>query len=78
MKVERKPPTDFPWTQATAPVVLTVPARRVEGWDVTAMGQNPPLPEPPFTTSAQTEEVELIPAGATQLRLSIFPVVGVR
>ncbi len=76
VEVATKPVTDFPWTPDSAPVILTVPARRVQGWDVTPDGKNPPLPAAPLTLSEETEQVQLIPLGATYIRLSVFPSAG--
>jgi hypothetical protein len=73
VKVEAKPVTDFPWTPESSPVVLTVLARKVPSWVLTPQGTNPPLPAAPFELAADTEQVQLIPYGATQLRLSVFP-----
>jgi hypothetical protein len=71
--VEARPVGDFPWTPETSPVVLTVPARRLPSWTLTPEGRNPPLPKPPLQVSDETERVQLIPDGATRLRLSVFP-----
>jgi len=73
VQVAARPITDFPWTPDTAPVVLSIPAKRVTGWTLTADGKSPPFPAVPLQLANETETVELIPAGATQLRLSVFP-----
>ncbi len=73
IKITEKPVSDFPWSQETAPVALTVPARKIPSWTATPENENPPLPKPPFELAAETEEVSLIPCGATQLRVSVFP-----
>ncbi|TSA32699.1 MAG: hypothetical protein D4R65_09015 [Verrucomicrobiaceae bacterium] len=81
VKVSVRPIKAFPWTPDTSPVVLTAPARKVPAW---VLGQakskagsiiaiNPPLPSPPLVFAPETEQVELIPDGATQLRISVFP-----
>lgn len=75
IKVETKPVAGFPWTADNTPVVLTIPARQVEGWTITEDGKNPALPVPPLKIAAKTEQVQLIPDGATQLRVTVFPVV---
>ena len=73
VRVESHPVTGFPWTQENVPVILTVPAHRIPSWTLTPEGKNPPLPNSPFTVALQTEDVQLVPEGATQLRISVFP-----
>ena len=73
IKITRKPVVDFPWSQETAPVVLTVQARKVPSWTATSENENPPLPKPPLKLATAIEEVSLIPYGAAQLRVSVFP-----
>jgi len=70
----------WPWSDART--VLTVPARKLEGWDYE---KNPKEPHQRFTPqlpdainlkpSEQIERLTLVPFGATQLRVSIFPKV---
>jgi hypothetical protein len=70
----------WPWTDA--PVTLSVPARKIDGWDFET---NPKAPHQRFTphlpaadkinASGPVEQITLVPFGATQLRMSIFPKV---
>jgi len=60
--------------------VLTVPARRLDGWDYETNPKEPhqkftpQLPDPGnLKASDQIERLTLVPFGATQLRVSIFP-----
>lgn len=69
-----------PWPWSDAPVSLVVPAREVEGWELRSNPQNPkqkftsPLPKSgTYKTSNKLERIALVPYGATQLRVSIFP-----
>lgn len=67
-----------PWGNPRS--TLSVPAKKIEGWELQANPDNPeqkftpPLPD--LTVSKVSETVEtltLVPYGATQLRMTIFP-----
>jgi hypothetical protein len=84
VEVRQKPSTQnletssWPWSDART--VLTVPARKLEGW---GYAMNPKEPHQRFTpqlpdpanlkASGPVERITLVPFGATQLRMSIFP-----
>lgn len=76
--------TNNPWPWSSAPVTLTVPARKIEGWGLRSNPEDPhqkftpPLPQQDQLTASETvERVTLVPYGAAKLRLSIFPKVKV-
>jgi uncharacterized protein len=70
--------SSWPWSDA--PTVLTVSARKLDGWDYEINPKEPHqrftphLPDPEkITPSGRIERLTLVPFGATQLRISIFP-----
>lgn len=70
--------SSWPWSDA--PTVLTVPARKLNGWEYETNPKEPhqkftpQLPDPAnLKASEQVERITLVPFGATQLRMSIFP-----
>ncbi len=84
VEVKQRPPSrslessSWPWSDA--PTVLTVPARKLDGWDYETNPKDPHqrftphLPSPDkLKPSGNVERVTLVPFGATQLRISIFP-----
>jgi hypothetical protein len=84
VEVKHRPSTsnletsNWPWSDA--PTVLTVPARKLEGWDYETNPKEPhqrftpKLPDPAnLNASGPVERLTLVPFGATQLRMSIFP-----
>ena len=89
VEVKQKPSSrnvdasEWPW--ADAQTVLTVPARKLEKWDYEI---NPKEPHQRFTpqlpsedkleSGGQVEQLTLVPFGATQLRVSIFPKLRLR
>jgi hypothetical protein len=78
VKLVRKPMTEDPWIDS--PVTLTVPARKIENWELQADADNPdqkftpPLPILGSSKIGDTvEQLALVPYGSTHLRITIFP-----
>jgi hypothetical protein len=67
---------DNPFTQATAPVVLTTSAQVVPGWQADSQSVVTPLVNGPVAATSPVEQVNLIPMGAARLRISTFPQTG--
>ena len=72
--VEQRPVGDRPFSPEGAPVIATAPARRVPAWKL-ADGSTTPLPTGDFAAAEASERVELVPYGATSLRIAEFPTV---
>ena len=78
VKIQRRPMTQDPWNDP--PIALTAPARRIEGWELMVNPDNshqkytPALPDLESCKVSETvETITMVPLGATQLRLTIFP-----
>jgi DUF1680 family protein len=81
-QVQRLPVTADPWVDP--PLRLTVPLKRIAGWELRVDPRNPdrrqtpPLPEideqmSKALATTPVEQVALVPYGATHLRLTILP-----
>ena len=66
-----------PFLQSSTPVTLTVKAKKADDWHLALHGLtacDPPYS--PIVSSHPTEEIELVPFGAENIRVTCFPVLG--
>ena len=78
--------TGYPWDIGNSPVKIIVPAKKIDNWKMKEIRDKetnkhflttPEFPEE-LDTKGNTEYIELVPYGNTELRLTIFPKVRVQ
>jgi hypothetical protein len=65
-----------PFTQSTAPIVLSTSAQMVPGWQADSQQVVTRLVPGPVASTSPVEQVNLIPMGAARLRITSFPQTG--
>lgn len=70
------PADNFPFTTESAPITMTVKAKRIPEWTQDRHGLCAVLQDSPVRSDEPEETVSLIPMGAARLRISAFPVIG--
>jgi hypothetical protein len=68
-----KPAGDCPFSPEGAPIRARVKGKLLADWTIQHNAATPP-PQSPITSSKPLEELELIPYGCTNLRITEFPV----
>ena len=78
--------TGYPWDNGNSPIKIKVPVKKVTNWKLkevvdkehnTSFLTTPEFPEE-LQFEETSEQVELVPYGSTQLRLTVFPEVMVK
>ncbi|RMZ51620.1 hypothetical protein EB822_01430 [Flavobacteriaceae bacterium PRS1] len=75
IEIKPWPKDNFPFTTASAPIVLKVKAKKIPDWKIDKYGLAGELKDSPINSNEVIETVELIPMGAARLRISAFPVI---
>ncbi len=78
--------TGYPWDNGNSPIKIRVPAKKVTNWKLKEVIDEKTnktfLTTPEFpkelNTEGETEYIDLVPYGNTQLRLTVFPEVKVK
>ncbi|MFC3197719.1 beta-L-arabinofuranosidase domain-containing protein [Parapedobacter deserti] len=75
IKVVKTKKTGYPLDPGNAPVVIRVPARKVNDWTLEQGRFTPPLPlANGFEVDSKREMITLVPYGSTRLRVTVFPI----
>jgi hypothetical protein len=75
LSFEEGPLASSPFSTGIAPVIAKVKGRRLSGW-VIEKGAAAPPPLSPVQSTAQLEDLTLVPYGCTDLRITEFPTLG--
>lgn len=75
MRIMKTGSTAYPFDPGSAPLVISIPVRKVRNWNLSEDRYTPPLPVPgTFHCEQAVETITLVPYGSTRLRMTVFPV----
>jgi hypothetical protein len=74
LTVQERQPGAIPFSDQEAPVVLRAKGRILPSWTLYRNAAAPPPPSP-VESSEPPQDIELIPYGCTNLRITEFPVL---
>lgn len=74
LELQQSEMPDYPWDAAKVPLKVKAKGKRISKWKV-YNGNTGPMPHSLVNSDAETEEITLIPYGATILRISEIPQV---
>ncbi|QCX37417.1 hypothetical protein FF125_02820 [Aureibaculum algae] len=70
------PKDNFPFTNASVPYVLKAKGKKIPAWKLDQYGLAGELQDSPVISDEPMEILELVPMGASRLRVSSIPVIG--
>ena len=74
--VEKEWPKDnFPFTNESSPIYIKARAKKIESWKMGETKLVGELMDSPVESNEKEEIIELVPMGASRLRISSFPVI---
>ena len=74
--VEKQWPKDnFPFTNESSPIYIKARAKKIESWKIGETKLVGELMDSPVESNEKEEIIELVPMGASRLRISSFPVI---
>ena len=74
--VEKEWPKDnFPFTNESSPIYIKARAKKIESWKIGETKLVGELMDSPVESNEKEEIIELVPMGASRLRISSFPVI---
>ncbi|RYE10626.1 MAG: hypothetical protein EOP44_01730 [Sphingobacteriaceae bacterium] len=72
---QKWPQDNNPFTNANAPIELSIKGKELPGWTVDRFGLCDVLPQSPAKSSLPATQLTLVPMGGARLRISAFPVI---
>ena len=64
----------YPFDKESVPGKISVPVKKIK-WELWKGRFTPSIPKEPEALSDEVEWIDLVPYGATELRVSVFPVL---